>query len=66
MSKVFQRRTKLRRVQFVVFEKVTIILIIAYLFQIAREKSCDFLLIICSGETFETLSQLDHVYCRWS
>ena len=47
MSKVFNRRpTKVHehvgRVQFVVFEKFTS----AYLFQIAREKSCVYLLII--------------------
>ena len=43
---IFQRLTKLHepvgRVQFVVFEKFTS----AYLFQIAQEKSCDYLLII--------------------
>ena len=45
-EKIFQRLTKLHepvgRVQFVVFEKFTS----AYLFLIAREKSCDYLLII--------------------
>ena len=43
---IFQRLTKLhepvRRVQLGVFKKPTS----AYLFQIAREKSCDYLLII--------------------
>ena len=46
-SKFFQRRPKLHepvvQVQFVVFEKFTS----AYLFQIAQEKSCDYLLMIC-------------------
>ena len=47
MSKFFQRPTKLHepvgRVQFVVFQKK---FTSAYLFQIAQEKSCDYLLII--------------------
>ena len=45
-SKFFQRLAKLHepvgRVKFVIFEKFTC----AYLFQIALEKSCDYLLII--------------------
>ena len=45
-EKIFQRLTKLQepvgREQFGVFEKISS----AYLFQIAREKSCDYLLII--------------------
>ena len=39
-------------VQFVVFEKI----ISAYLFRIAREKSCDYLLIICMKK-FEKVEQ---------
>ena len=51
---IFQRLTKLHeplgRVQFGVFEKFTS----AYLFQIARDKSCDYLLmIICMKKVLD-------------
>ena len=42
MSKFFKDQQKYGLMHFVVFEKFTS----AYLFQIAREKSCDYLLII--------------------
>ena len=46
------------RVQFGVFEKFTG----AYLFQIAREKSCDYLLIICMKKFRDGWAEGTHAY----